>query len=119
MRYIIVGIFMTGLVAFQIGCSKSEPETTPAPEATVATPAVASQIVETQVAEAGCATCIFGMEGVQGCQLAIKIKDKPYLVSGTDIDAHSAGLCTAAKQAEITGKIENGQLIASQLELKP
>lgn len=126
MRYIIFGLFVAGLSAFQVGCSKSESESTPAPEVVASAPtaveavaAVASQVVETQVAEAGCATCIYGMEGVQGCQLAVKVAEKAYLVSGAEIDAHAAGLCSGAKQAEIAGKIEGGIFIASRLELKP
>ena len=40
--------------------------------------------------EAGCGSCIFKMEGVQGCKLAVKFDGKAYLVSGANVDAGCA-----------------------------
>ena len=117
MRYVIVGLFMAGWCIFQIGCEKSESETSRPPEVVV--PMVASKVVETQLAEAGCAMCSYGIEGVQSCQLAVKIGDKAYLATGVEIDAHAAGLCAGVKPAEMAGKIEGDKFIASRLELKP
>lgn len=77
-----------------------------------------------QTIEAGCAMCIYKMEGVEKCSLALKIDGKPYLVEGASIfdhgDAHAAdGLCKSARQAVVKGKIENGKFVATQFELKP
>ena len=69
--------------------------------------------------EAGCASCIFNMKGVTGCQLAVKIDGKPYLVTGADVDAHKAGLCGAAKEAKVAGKVEGGKFVATSFELQP
>ena len=126
MRNILSGIVAVGLCFSLIGCSESESENghthvdeVPAvsqPE--VSQPAV-SEAVAVQTAEVGCGSCIFEMEGVFGCPLAVKIDNKPYLVTGSSIDAHTAGLCAGAKQAEVAGKIEGDRFVASQMELKP
>ena len=62
--------------------------------------------------DAGCASCQFDMAGTKGCQLAVKINGKPYLVSGASVDAHSAGLCKAVKKAKCSGKV-TGTTIAT------
>ena len=74
--------------------------------------------------EAGCATCIFHMEGVAGCKLAVRIDGKPYLVAGSDIDDHGDahagdGLCNAARNAVVEGKIDGGRFVATRFELQP
>jgi len=71
-----------------------------------------------RIVEAGCATCIFNMEGVTGCKLAVKIDGKAHLVSGADVDAHGAGLCRAAKEAKVVGEIEGGKFVATSFELQ-
>jgi Family of unknown function (DUF6370) len=73
-------------------------------------------------AVAGCATCIFHMKDVTGCKLAVKIDGKPYLVAGSDIDdhgnAHAAdGLCNAARDAIVEGKVQDGQFVAKKIEV--
>ncbi len=68
--------------------------------------------------EAGCGSCIFKMEGVQGCKLAVKIDGKAYLVTGADVDAHSAGLCSASKQAKVRGRLDGDTFAASAFELE-
>ncbi len=75
--------------------------------------------VPARTVEAGCATCIFNMEGVKGCKLAVKIDGKPYLVSGADVDAHGAGLCNSAKEAKVVGEIEGDKFVATSVELQP
>ena len=69
--------------------------------------------------EAGCASCIFYMEGVRGCKLAVRIDGKPYLVTGADVDAHGAGLCSSAKKAKVVGKIEGDKFVATSFVLQP
>ncbi len=75
--------------------------------------------VAARTVEAGCASCIFNMEGVRGCKLAVRIDGKPYLVSGADVDAHGAGLCSSAKKAKVVGKIEGDKFVATSFELQP
>ncbi len=72
-----------------------------------------------RIVEAGCGGCIFNMEGVEGCKLAVKIDGKPYLVTGADINAHGAGLCASAKKAKIAGKIEGDNFVATSFVLQP
>lgn len=73
----------------------------------------------TRIVEAGCASCLFNMEGVKGCKLAVRIDGKPYLVTGADVDAHGAGLCSSAKKAKVVGKIKGDKLLAISFELQP
>ena len=75
--------------------------------------------VAARIVEAGCASCIFKMKGVKGCKLAVKIDGKAYLVTGADVNAHAAGLCSSAKKAEVTGKIEGDKFVATSFELQP
>ena len=75
--------------------------------------------VAARIVEAGCATCIFDMQGIEGCTLAVKIDGKPYLVTGADVDAHGAGLCSSAKKAKVVGKIEGDKFVATSFELQP
>ncbi len=77
-----------------------------------------------QSAEAGCATCVFGMKTVTGCELAVKIEGKPYLVVGSDIDDHGDahaddGLCNSARNAVFEGTIEGDQFMATKFQLEP
>lgn len=67
--------------------------------------------------EAGCGLCTYDMAEAMGCVLAVKVNDKPYLVTGTDVNAHKAGLCDATRTAKLTGAIaEDGTLSASNFE---
>ncbi len=73
---------------------------------------------------AGCGSCIFGMEGVSGCPLAVKIEGKPYLVTGVEMDAlgdaHAPdGLCNMARQATTAGRVEGDRFVAERMELLP
>ncbi len=77
------------------------------------------QAVEARIVEAGCAGCIFNMEGVRGCKLAVRIDGKPYLVTGADVDAHGAGLCSSAKEAKVVWQIEGDRFVATSFELQP
>ena len=77
-----------------------------------------------QSAQAGCATCVFHMDDVVGCKLAVKIDGKPYLVVGSGIDdhgdAHAAdGLCLVARDADVMGSIEDGRFVGTSVKLRP
>ena len=68
--------------------------------------------------EAGCGKCTYGMSGVSGCKLAVKIDGKSYLVKGAKVNAHNAGLCSSTKNAEITGSIEGDKFVATSFTLE-
>jgi Family of unknown function (DUF6370) len=74
-----------------------------------------------QIVEAACGECQFKMDG-KGCNLAVRIKGKPYFVDGTSIDehgdAHAAyGFCKAIRKAEVQGKIVKNRFVASYFKL--
>ena len=74
--------------------------------------------------KAGCAMCIFGMEGVETCQLAAEIENRAYLVTGTAMmdhgDAHEEnGMCTVARKAVVTGEVVDGKFAAEEFTLLP
>ncbi len=92
-------------------------------KAPAAKPAAAVASVA-QTVEAGCAMCIYKMEGINKCTLAVKLDGKPHLVEGAQIhdlgDAHAAdGLCKTARQATVEGKLEGDKFVASKIALKP
>ncbi len=96
-----------------VGCTQ---ETTTKATATVAPGVMAS--LENQDIEVGCAMCVYGMDGVQGCTLAAMIEGKPMMVNGVELDMHDHGLCSGAKRAMVSGKIEGGELAASKVEVQ-
>ncbi len=76
-----------------------------------------------QVVEASCGQCKFGMTNQQGCDLAIKIDGKAYFVDGTKIDDHGDahnkqnGFCEVIRKAKVTGKIINDRFIATTFKM--
>ncbi len=82
-------------------------------------PAIAVTQAAAQDLETGCGSCVFGMEGVQGCQLAVKVDGKPYLVSGVKMPGHESGLCDHSRMAAITGQVEDERFVATSFALKP
>jgi len=78
---------------------------------------------KTQIAEASCGQCQFGMEG-KGCELAVRIDGKPYFVDGTSIDSHGDahaddGFCTAIRKAKVVGEIKDNRFVVSDFKLLP
>lgn len=74
------------------------------------------------IVEAACGTCVFHMDGVKGCPLAVRIDGQAYLVEGSDIDDHGdahapGGLCNVTRDAEVTGKLINGKLVVTRFRL--
>lgn len=70
-------------------------------------------------AEASCGSCKLNMNG-KGCFLAVRIKDKNYMVQGAGIDdfgdAHDKeGFCNAIKKVTIQGEIKEENFIISYL----
>ena len=79
---------------------------------------------KTQIVEASCGQCQFGMKGKGGCDLAVRIDSKSYFVDGTDIhkhgDAHAAdGFCSTIRKAEVVGEIKGDRFVASSFTLLP
>ena len=75
------------------------------------------------IAEASCGQCQFKMEG-KGCNLAVRIKGKPYFVDGTKIDDHGDahakdGFCQKIRKAEIKGMLVNNRFVATYFKLLP
>jgi hypothetical protein len=78
---------------------------------------------EMLIAEASCGQCQFKMEG-KGCNLAVRIKGKPYFVDGTKIDDHGDahakdGFCQKIRKAEIKGTLVNNRFVATYFKLLP
>ncbi len=79
--------------------------------------------ISSQVVEASCGQCQFGMEG-NGCDLAIRIDGKSYYVVGSSIDDHGDahsddGLCNCVRKAKVTGEIKDGRFAATGIEVLP
>lgn len=76
---------------------------------------------KTQVVEAACGQCRFGLKG-EGCDLAVRINGTAYFVEGTAIDDHgdahaSDGFCNAIRKATIKGNIVNNRFAATYFKL--
>lgn len=72
--------------------------------------------ITNQVVEVACGSCVYKMTGVEGCDIAVKIDGKQYLVTGANVDAHQ--FCAASKQALVSGRIEGNKFIATKFEVK-
>lgn len=84
----------------------------------------AQTAAKSQIVDASCGQCQFGMKSKAGCDLAVRIDGKPYFVEGTDIhkhgDAHAAdGFCSVVRKAEVTGEIKNEKFVATSFKLLP
>lgn len=77
---------------------------------------------KTQIVEASCGQCQFGMTEKKGCDLAVRIDGKPYFVEGTSIDKHGDahahdGLCNTIRKAEVSGEIVDNRFKATSFTL--
>ena len=66
--------------------------------------------------EVGCGMCIYDMEGMGGCELAAKVDGKTVLVTGVDVDLHDEDLCSAPKNAMVTGTVEGDKLVVTEVK---
>ena len=78
---------------------------------------------KTQVVEASCGQCKFGLKA-KGCDLAVRIDGKAYFVDGTAIDDHGDahaddGFCNAIRKAEVKGEVVKGRFKATYFRLLP
>lgn len=76
---------------------------------------------KTQVVEASCGTCKFGMKA-DDCSLAVKIDGKTYFVDGTKIDDHGDahakdGFCNAIRKAEVQGEVVDNRFKVTYFKL--
>ncbi len=83
----------------------------------------AQKIDKPTVVETSCGSCNFGMKS-KGCELAVKIDGKAYLVDGAKLhdfgDAHAKdGMCEVVRKAQITGEVVEGRFKAKTFKLLP
>jgi hypothetical protein len=78
--------------------------------------AAAIQKVSDRTAEVACSHCVYHMDGANGCELAVKLDGKTYLVDGAKLDTHE--WCERSLNAVVSGSVENGRFVASSLKLK-
>ena len=101
-----------------IGCA----EELPSPETTAPAPAArapASDVEVQTVAQVGCAACIYGMPGVEGCEYtAVKLDGATHIITGVELDAHDLGLCDQEKSARVEGTLKGEQFVASRVEVQ-
>ncbi|MBP6557153.1 MAG: hypothetical protein KA213_02235 [Flavobacterium sp.] len=79
---------------------------------------------KTQIVEASCGQCQFGMKDKKGCDLAVRIDGKAYFVEGTKLDSHGDahaedGFCSTIRKAEVVGEVKNDKFIATSFKLLP
>lgn len=118
MREVIMTSLCLALAVLVSGCKESPPQQETKTEPVVKSAEVIAEL-DAKTVEVGCGMCIFQMEDVQGCKLAVKVDGQPYLVSDSTIDAHTSGLCTSAKQAQVTGTLYSDRFAARDVKLQP
>ena len=74
--------------------------------------------LRSETVEIACGSCVYGMDGVQGCKLAAKINGDPILVTGADLDLHEHHLCSTASDAVVSGEVDGDVLVASSVVIK-
>lgn len=75
------------------------------------------------IVDAGCARCRFQTDE-PGCDLAIRVEGRTWLVNGTDIDDHGDahapdGFCNATRRARVAGRFEGDRFVADEFVLLP
>jgi hypothetical protein len=79
---------------------------------------------KTQIVEASCGQCQFGMKDKKGCDLAVRIDGKSYFVDGTKLDDHGDahaedGFCSAIRKAEVVGEVKDNKFVVTSFKLLP
>ncbi len=81
-------------------------------------------LTKTMIVDASCGQCQFGMDG-SGCELAVKIKGKSYLVEGVPAmnsygNPHGEdGMCNVVRKAEVAGSVKGKKFVATSFKLLP
>lgn len=96
-----------------VGCNRSpKPAAAPSPKPAAVTTPEPAAAVQTFLVEVGCADCVYSVDGISGCSvMAAKVDDRVVVASGEVGDVHSAGLCMAARKAEIVGRMQDDKLV--------
>jgi len=73
---------------------------------------------------AACGTCVFGIEGGNGCYWAVEIDGEHYWVQGVEpqdaAEAHGPeGMCSMARKAVVSGHIEGDRFLPDRFDLLP
>lgn len=79
---------------------------------------------KTQIVEASCGQCQFGITEKKGCDLAVRIDGKSYFVDGTKLDDHGDahaedGFCSAVRKAEVIGEVKDNRFVVTYFKLLP
>jgi len=104
--------FLLLILAFSIGAQAQQG---------AAKDTVPTEKGDAMLVEAACGMCMFQMEG-KDCELAVRIKGKPYYVDGTHIDSHGDahaedGFCNAIRKAKVKGEVVGNRFKATSFEL--
>jgi len=75
------------------------------------------------VVETSCGQCQFDLPG-DSCDLAVRVGDTAWFVTGTSIDEHgdahaTDGFCNSIRQARVSGHVEEGRFFVTKFELLP
>ena len=84
---------------------------------------VLDTLQKVNIVDVSCGQCQFKMAG-SGCNLAVKVDNKPYYVDGTTIDEHgdahaSDGFCESVRKAEVQGKVVGDKYQVTYFKLLP
>ena len=81
------------------------------------------QVVDNQVMDVACGTCIYRLPDGVGCYWAVELDGEHYAMAGElpkDHDNHGPdGMCNMGRKARITGELRGSNFIASAFELLP
>lgn len=118
----IAGLLAVTLMIALTGCKKEETPAATGPSLPTISesdaPSVMVASFENRSLEVGCGKCIYEMPGVDDCTPAVKINGVPFLLTGVDLAAHDEGLCEAAKTAVVSGKVEDGKFVATDVSIE-
>lgn len=110
-KYILPLFFSGSLLFGSLACNNQKEKTETSKE----------EVIELIGAEVACASCQFGQD-LESCDLALRMKDKVYLIDGTTIDDHgdahdSLGFCNAIRLADLTGNIHGNRVQVTSFKL--
>ena len=75
-------------------------------------------VLEDATVEVGCGKCVYHMDKVTGCDLAVMIDGHPMLVSGYEIDMRATGMCSGPKGAVVSGTVEGDEVVLTAVEIE-
>ena len=118
MKKMLLSLSLLVMAAIVLGGCPAKEEAAPTTPPTEETDAALIKLSDAKI-EAGCGMCKYSIEDVNSCSLAVKTDDgKTYMVEGSDISAHDAGLCKTTLPATASGEVKDGKFVASAIELE-